>query len=226
MIATLAFAGLAMGVVASAHCVAMCGSPCAALTCGRRDDALAFHLGRIAGYATGGAVAAASVATLGAWMHDSPALRPFWLLLHLAFLGLGLWWMLVRRMPMWLIREAATPIRFERRGSRPLRSGVAGLAWVAWPCGALQAALLLASLADSALGGALVMSCFAVASMPALAAAPWVWNRWRAMTGRRASAAQMDAWGYRIAGVGLALGSGWAVALGTSTRFAAFCASR
>jgi len=225
MIATLAFAGLAMGIAASPHCVVMCGSPCAALTRGRRSDTLAFHLGRLASYTAGGALAAASVAALGSWMHDSPALRPLWLLLHLAFLGLGVWWMLAGKMPAWLTRESATPIRFERRTSRPLRSGVAGLAWVAWPCGALQAALLLSSLADSALGGALVMSCFALASMPALAAAPWVWSRWRAMTGRRASAADMNAWGYRIAGFGLALGSGWAVALGTSTRFAAFCAS-
>jgi sulfite exporter TauE/SafE len=225
MIATLAFAGLAMGVAASPHCVAMCGSPCAALTCGRRNDTLAFHLGRLVSYTIGGAVAAASVAALGSWMHGSPALRPLWLMVHLAFLGLGVWWMLAGRTPAWLMRESTAPIRFERRNARPLRSGVAGLAWVAWPCGALQAALLLSSLADSALGGALVMGCFALASMPALAAAPWLWQRWRAMAGRHASAAELNAWGYRIAGFGLASGSAWAVALGTSPRFAAFCAS-
>ena len=225
MIATLAFAGLAMGVAASPHCVVMCGSPCAALTCGGRADTLAFHLGRLASYAAGGAVAAASVAALGAWMHGTPALRPLWLLVHLAFLGLGIWWMVAGSMPKALTRDTVTPIRFEGRNSRPLRSGLAGLAWVAWPCGALQAALLLASMADGAAGGALVMAGFALASMPALAAAPWAWRRWRALTGRQASAADIAAWGYRIAGLGLAVSAGWAVALGASDRFAAFCAS-
>ncbi len=224
MIATLAFAAVAMGVAASPHCVAMCGSPCAALTCHGRRDTLGFHVGRIAGYAAGGAVAAASVAALGTWTRELPALRPIWLLVHLAFLGLGLWWLLAGAMPRVLARDAATSIRFVRPGSRPLRAGLAGLAWVAWPCGALQAALLLAALSDGAFGGALVMACFALASMPALAAAPWVWGRWRRLTGRQASPAQMTAWGYRVAGVGLAASSAWAVAIGSSERFAAFCA--
>ena len=225
MITALAIAALAMGVAASPHCVVMCGSPCAALTCGGRGDTLAFHAGRIAGYAAGGAVAAASVAALGAWTRDLPALRPVWLLVHLAFLGLGLWWLLAGAMPRVLTRDAATPIRFVRPGGRPLRAGFAGIAWVAWPCGALQAALLLAALSDSGLGGAVVMACFAVASMPALAAAPWVWARWRQLTGRQGSAAGMTAWGYRVAGIGLAASSAWAVAIGSSQRLAALCAS-
>lgn len=225
MIATLAIAAAAMGVAASPHCVVMCGSPCAALTCGGRGDTFAFHAGRIAGYAAGGAVAAASVAALGAWTRDLPALRPIWLLVHLAFLGLGLWWLLAGAMPRVLTRDAATPIRFVRAGGRPLRAGIAGIAWVAWPCGALQAALLLAALSDSGLGGAVVMACFAVASMPALAAAPWVWARWRKLTGRQGSAAVMTAWGYRVAGIGLAVSSAWAVAIGSSQRLAALCAS-
>lgn len=225
MFATLAVAAVAMGVAASPHCVVMCGSPCAALTRGGRGDTLGFHAGRIAGYAAGGAVAAASVAALGAWTRDLPALRPIWLLVHLAFLGLGLWWLLAGAMPRVLVRDTATPIRFVRPGGRPLRAGLAGVAWVAWPCGALQAALLLAALSDSALGGALVMACFAVASMPALAAAPWVWGRWRKLTGRQGSAAGMTAWGYRVAGIGLVASSAWAVAIGSSQRLAALCAS-
>lgn len=223
MIATLAFAAAAMGVAASPHCVAMCGSPCAALT-SRSGDGVAFHAGRIAGYATGGAVAAASVALLGAWTRELPALRPLWLLVHLAFLALGLWWLLAGAMPRLLVRDRATTIRVVGPAARRLRAGLAGLAWVAWPCAALQAALLLAALADGALGGALVMASFALASMPALAAAPWVWRRWRQLTGHQARAADMRAWGYRIAGLGLAATSAWAVAVGSSERLAAFCA--
>jgi sulfite exporter TauE/SafE len=223
MLASLAFAAVAMGVAASPHCVVMCGSPCAALTCHRRADALGFHVGRIAGYAAGGAAAAASVAALGTWTRELPALRPIWLLVHLAFLGMGLWWLLAGAMPRLLMRDTATPIRVVRRDGRPWRPRLAGLAWIAWPCGAVQAALVLSSMAEGAAGGAVVMASFAVASMPALAAAPWLWRRWRTFAGRQVPEAATTAWGYRIAGLALTLGSAWAVAIGTSTRFAAFC---
>ncbi len=225
MIAALALAGLAMGVAATPHCVAMCGAPCAALTHHGRGDGFAFHLGRIAGYTAGGAVAAGSLSALGAWTRSVPALQPVWLLVHLAFLGLGLWCLAVGHMPRAMARDGAVTIRIVRRDVRAARAGAAGLAWVAWPCGALQAALLLSSLANGAAGGAIVMACFAVASMPALAAAPWLWGRWTTLTGRKASAQEISAWGYRIAGLGLALGSGWAVATGLRDHLSAFCAT-
>jgi len=219
----LALAGLAMGAAASPHCVAMCGAPCAAMTGGHRADAFGFHLGRVAGYMAGGALAAASVGALGAWTRHAPALQPLWLLLHLGFLGLGLWCLLAGRLPGRLTRDGAVPVNVVRRGARPLRSGAAGLAWVAWPCGALQAALLLSALANGPLGGALVMGCFALASMPALAAGPWLWRRWQAWRGRAPSPARMTEWGYRTAGVAMALSSAWALGSGLSERLAAFC---
>ena len=223
MIAALALAGLAMGVAATPHCAAMCGAPCAALTHAGRTDAVAFQAGRIAGYTAGGALAAASVTALGAWTRGVPALQPLWLMVHLAFLGLGLWCLAAGRMPRRMARDGAVPVRVVRRDVRIVRAGAAGLAWVAWPCGALQAALLVSALADGPAGGALVMACFAVASLPGLAAAPWLWGRWTMLTGRRATARQVSAWGYRIAGLGLALGSGWAVAMGLREHLAAFC---
>ena len=222
----LALAAAALGAAATPHCLAMCGAPCAALTRGGRGDAWTFHLGRVAGYAVGGAVAATSVALLGTWTRELPALRPLWLLLHLAFLALGLWWLLTGATPRVLVRDTSATIHVVRHGGRPLRAGLAGLAWVAWPCGALQAALLLAALANGAAGGALVMACFALASMPALAAAPWAWARWRRLAGRHGTAAGLTAWGYRVAGAALVASSAWAVALGTSDRLAALCAVR
>jgi uncharacterized protein len=248
MDAPLILAGLAMGVAASPHCVAMCGAPCAALTHGCARNASGFHFGRLLGYMAGGAVAAGSVAALGAWSQAAPALRPLWTLLHLAFLALGLWWLATGRQPAWMQRGGAVPggavpggavpIRIVRRGGRPLRSGLAGLAWVAWPCGALQAALLLAALASSAQGGALTMAAFALGSMPALALAPWVLARWQALRGGAAAGAagagsadatgaagslQMATLGFRLAGVGLVLGSGWALTHGLWLQFAAWC---
>jgi hypothetical protein len=221
----LALTGLAMGLAASPHCAAMCGSPCAAMTCHGRGDALGFHIGRIAGYTAAGAFAAASLTALGAWTRTTPALQPLWLLVHLCFLALGLWCLAAGRMPRRMARDGAVPVTIVRRDARPLRTSLAGLAWVAWPCGALQAALLVSSLANGALGGGLVMACFAVASMPALAAAPWLWGRWRTLGGSQASPAEASAWGYRIAGAGLALSSAWAIASGLQDRLAAFCAA-
>src|SRR2546423_768015 len=220
----LIVAGLAMGGAASPHCAAMCGAPCAALTSGCARNTTGFHAGRLLGYMAGGAVAAGSVAALGTWSQAAPALRPLWSVLHLAFLALGLWWLATGRQPDWMKRGGDVPVRIVGRSGRPLRAGMAGLAWVAWPCGALQAALLLSALASNAPGGALVMGAFASGSMPALALAPWAWGRWRAAGGNAVSSADVARLGYRVAGAGLALGSGWALTHGLWERFAAWCA--
>jgi len=219
----LVLAGLAMGVAASPHCALMCGAPCAALTSGCGRNAAGFHLGRLLGYMAGGAVAAGSVAALGTWSQAAPALRPVWTLLHLAFLSLGLWWLASGRQPDWMKRSAAVPVRIVGQRRRPMRAGLAGLAWVAWPCGALQTALLLSALASSAQGGALVMAAYAVGSMPALMVAPWAWSRWRAVRGAAASTTDVAALGFRVAGLGLVLSSGWALTHGVWERVAAWC---
>ena len=231
MDAPLILAGLAMGVAASPHCAAMCGAPCAGLAGGCKRSAAGFHAGRLLGYMAGGAVAASSVALLGSWSQAAPALRPLWALLHLALLALGLWWLATGRQPDWMKRGGAVPtpvsVHWVGRHSRPLRSTAAGLAWVAWPCGALQAGLLLSALANSAQGGALVMAGFALGSAPALAAAPWVWARWQALAprsfGSTASPGRVAMLGFRVAGVGLVLASGWALTQGVWARFAAWC---
>ena len=233
----LILAGLAMGVAASPHCVAMCGAPCAALTGGCRRSASGFHIGRLLGYMAGGAVAAGSVSLLAAWSQSAPALRPLWMLLHLAFFALGAWWLLTGRQPDFMKRGGAVPavanggapVSFARTRRRTWRASLAGAAWVAWPCGALQAALLLSALANSPQGGALVMAAFAIGSMPALAMAPWLWSRWQALRGAAAStpssnsAAEVATLGFRVAGAGLLLGSGWVLTHGLWQRFAAWC---
>lgn len=223
----LVLAGLALGVAASPHCALMCGAPCAALTAGCRRNASGFHLGRLAGYMAGGALAAISVEALGQWGRAMPALRPLWTLLHLGLLALGLWWLATGRQPAWMARRAgaAVPVRVVGQRTRPLRATLAGLAWVAWPCVALQAALLLAALASSAPGGAAVMAAFALGSMPALALTPWVWGRWQAWQGSAASPTQMAAIGLRVAGGAMVLASGWALTHGLWQRFAAWCLS-
>jgi len=201
----------------------MCGAPCAALTGGCARAGIGFQLGRAIGYAAGGALAAQSMAALGTWSEAAPALRPLWTLLHLGLLALGLWWLTRGRQPDWMKRSSSVPVRFVDSRRRTARASLAGLVWVAWPCGALQAALLLSALADSAAGGALVMAAFAAASMPALALTPWLWTRWQAMTGRAASPVRATALSFRLAGGGLVLASGWALTHGIWSRLAAWC---
>jgi sulfite exporter TauE/SafE len=234
----LALAGLALGAAAAPHCVFMCGAPCAALAGGARRRGAAFHAGRLAGYMTGGAMAAASVSALGAWTRAAPLLQPLWTLVQLGFLGLGLWWLVAGRMPRRWTRDGPVPmpVRLVPRRRPALRAGLAGLAWVAWPCAALQGALLLAALADGAAGGALVMAAFALASAPGLAATPWLWHRLRrartaagSATGSGAAAAAPAARGlapaaaYRMAGLALALSAGWALFRIVADRLSATC---
>jgi sulfite exporter TauE/SafE len=214
MDAPLIVAGFAMGMAASPHCALMCSAPCAALTRGCRRDAAGFHLGRVLGYMAGGAVAASSMAWLGTWTQAAPALRPLWTLLHLGFLALGLWWLATGRQPQAMKRDGVVPVHIVGHRRQGLHSSLAGLAWVAWPCGALQAALLRSAMASSAPGGALVMAGFAFGSMPALAIAPWAWARWQAAHGDAPKAAQVVTLAYRVAGLGLVLGSGWALTHG------------
>ena len=223
----LVLAGLAMGVAAAPHCVVMCGAPCAALTRGSLRSATGFHVGRVLSYAAGGALAASSVSVLAAWTQAAPALRPLWTLLHLAFLAIGLWWLATGRQPdAWQRDRAVTVAMPTGSGQRALKATAAGAAWVAWPCGALQAALWLSALASTAPTGALTMAAFAVASAPALAVAPWAWGRWaswRKARGADASAAAMSAIGYRVAGATLVLASSWALTHGLWLRVAAWC---
>jgi len=220
MNASLVAAGLALGAAAAPHCALMCGAPCAAVTRGRARASAWFHLGRLAGYAAAGAVAASAVAAVGGWVAARPWLAPLWTLVQLAFLALGLWWLATGRMPARLLRDGSPPGVAARPCSAG-RSAAAGLAWVAWPCGVLQGALLLAALGGNAFGGAAVMAAFALASAPALLAAPALWAAWRRIAGR--SPTDVQALGYRVAGAALSVTASIALVHTLGERIAALC---
>jgi sulfite exporter TauE/SafE len=162
-----------MGLAGTPHCLAMCGAACTAASAGGKPrDLLPFHLGRLLAYAGAGAVAAASVGSLAALGQAVAALRPLWTMVHMAALALGLYLVWQGRQPAWMerlgrSRSTAVPHRPGERWQAvrgPARSAGLGLAWVAWPCGLLQSALLVASLANTAWSGAAVMAGFAGAS--------------------------------------------------------------
>jgi len=225
-----------LGLAGTPHCAAMCGAPCAALTGGRSPGAMAaFHVARTASYALGGAVAASSMGALASLSQFSPALRPLWTVLHALALALGLWLLWYGRQPAWMgsfgrvTRTApaiganggpANPGSWQRmRG--PVRAAAGGSVWVAWPCGLLQSALLVAAMTGSGSAGAAAMAGFAVASSAGLIFAPWIWQRLM----RGEGAARRERWVVRAAGLMLAGASGWALSHGLWHQVAAFCAT-
>ena len=93
--------GLLMGLLGTPHCAAMCGALCAALARPGSGVNWGLHGARILSYAAGGAVAAAAVSGLSAWAAHSAWLRPLWLVLHLTFLGAGLFMFSTGRQVPW-----------------------------------------------------------------------------------------------------------------------------
>ena len=231
MDAALIASAALLGLAGTPHCAAMCAAPCVAV-CGGRGVAssLAFQLARVAGYAAAGAVVAASVGALAALSQWTPALRPIWVLLQLALLTLGLWMAVVGRQPAWMgaVGRIPQPVSPNNEADAktawsplrgPVQAAAAGGLWVAWPCGLLQSALLVASLTSGPGPGAAAMAVFAVASSGGLIAAPWLWQRLRSRTG----ALPLERGLVRLAGALLVLGSGFALGHGVWPQLAAFC---
>jgi uncharacterized protein len=245
----LATTALLMGLAGSPHCATMCGAACAVVVkrcAGNSTGAAitALHLGRVVSYALAGAVVAASANALAAWSQELRWLQPFWGILHVAAIALGLTLLWTGRQPAWMAAwgqgasrvvspSASTPadavlstgvvapttVSFHRRG--PAKASLWGLAWAAWPCGLLQSALLVAALASTPAQGAALMTLFALGSAVGLWLAPWIWLRiqntlgWGNLSPRLA---------IRLAGALLAGASGWAVAHGLwSNTCRAFC---
>lgn len=246
MDSSLALTALLMGLAGGPHCVAMCGAACGAL--GRsasgapgRVIAIAqaqphalqvrssispgqwtFQLGRLLSYSALGAVAAASMQTVGWLSVHAAALRPLWTLMHVAaaLLGLALVWQ--ARQPAWLEDSAlrlwhglqAALARSGVHSSGRAAPWAMGLAWGLMPCGLLYSALLVAALSPGPGSGALVMLLFALGSSLSLLAGPWLWRRLRLGSG---------AWAVRLAGAALFALSVWALWMGLAHDTAPWC---
>lgn len=242
MDAALILSCVLLGLAGAPHCAAMCGPACAAATCsGARREALAagwaFHGARVASYALIGSLASAGVAAASLTASAAPALRPFWVLLHCAALGLGLWMASTGRQPGLMSRLGLArpgtlalspgggwqPMTVTRRG---WTAGAAGALWVAWPCGLLQSAVVVAALCHTPAAGALALGGFALASAPGLLVTPWI-LRWLGRGG-----AQRAGWGdgliraaIRLSGLALAAGALIALNRDAWHRLVAYCST-
>ena len=219
---SLALTSLLMGLAGGPHCIAMCGAACAGIgqAAGPRKNSamLTFQLGRIIGYSSLGALAAASMQGLGWLTVQSAALRPVWTLFHVATAVLGLLLLWKAQQPVWLERagkaiwQRARSLAWGRGRGVPL---VIGALWTFLPCGLLYSALLVAALSNSAVEGALVMALFALGTSVSMMAGPWLWLR---LGGRGAGD-----WGVRLAGLVLAASSVWALWMAFAHNSAPWC---
>jgi uncharacterized protein len=238
-----------MGLAGSPHCATMCGAACAGVVkrcAGNSSSAAitALHVGRVLSYALAGALVAASSNALAAWSQELRWLQPFWGMLHMAAIALGLTLLWSGQQPGWMAAwgqgasravspsllappgssfstgaAAPTTVSFHRLG--PAKAGLWGLAWAAWPCGLLQSALLVAALASTPVEGATLMTLFALGSALGLWLAPWVWLKIRGVKGWVNLSPRVA---IRLAGALLAGASGWALAHGLwSNTCRAFC---
>ena len=219
---SLALTSLLMGLAGGPHCIAMCGAACAGIgqAAGPRKNSamLTFQLGRIIGYSSLGALAAASMQGLGWLTVQSAALRPVWTLFHVATAVLGLLLLWKAQQPVWLeqagkaIWQRARSLAWGRGRGVPL---VIGALWTFLPCGLLYSALLVAALSNSAVEGELVMALFALGTSLSMMAAPWLWLRF--------GGGSAGDWGVRLAGLVLAGSSVWALWMAFAHNSAPWC---
>ncbi|MDP3834085.1 MAG: sulfite exporter TauE/SafE family protein [Hydrogenophaga sp.] len=220
---SMAITALVMGLVGGPHCVAMCGAACAGIgrAAGARSTRalLSFQLSRMVGYAAFGAIAAGSVQGL-AWLGTNTAvLRPVWTMFHVAALLLGAVLLWQARQPAWIENLGQAVWRKARPALTtlgPRAPVVLGVAWALMPCGLLYSALLVASLSANALEGAAIMALFSIGTSVSLTAGPWLLLRLRS--------ARSGAWGMRLAGLALAVTSGWALWMGITQPTGLWCA--
>lgn len=219
---SLAITALIMGLAGGPHCVAMCGAACAGIghAAGVQQNRalLSFQLGRWLGYSLMGGLAAFSVQALGWLTVESVALRPVWSMLHVAAMVLGLLLIWQAKQPVWLDQSAQNlwaKIRKLNLNMGKVAPVGVGVFWAFMPCGLLYSALMVAALTGNALEGALTMACFALGSGLSLGLAPWLLLMLKSLGD--------GAWGIRLAGLALAITSGWALWMGLAHNQAPWC---
>ena len=166
-------AAFVAGLITSLHCAGMCGQLACSLMPVRGDRADAqtvstvYHLTRLGGYATLGALAGGLGATPLTWISQS-ALRWLPWVLVLFFVALALRW--DRYVPkLGVVTRLTWRLQAWLRGrSRVTGAAALGFATPLLPCGPLYFLVGLALLSGSALRGVEFMLAFGVGTVPLL----------------------------------------------------------
>lgn len=191
---TIVASSLVLGFAGSVHCVAMCGGIASALAhAGAAAQprpgaiaraALATSLGRIASYATAGALAGGVGGSLGGFVAAGSARATMLrIVLGLVLLGVGV--ELCRSGRAFAPLERAGGLLWRRvspllrRIGRPERVGqlvAMGAIWGWLPCGLVYSGLVVAAASGRADLGALAMASFGLGTLPAVAGASGLSN--------------------------------------------------
>jgi uncharacterized protein len=191
-------AALLLGLLASGHCMLMCGGISAALgvatgkdACGRprRSLLIAYQLGRISSYTLAGLL----IGTLGGALIA---------LLDIEYVRLGLRiasaaaLLLAALVMFGVFRDPGSAIgkrlwpRLAPLGRRLLpvtslsRAYAFGAIWGWMPCGFVYTVLLVAALSAQPLQSAGVMAAFGLGTLPAMLVASWGAPRWLALSSK------------------------------------------
>ena len=204
----LALTTLLMGLAGGPHCIAMCGAACGGLQTSSAGIRIwQFHLGRIIGYATLGALAAASVNTLAWFSNQTTALHPLWTFFHVLVLAWGLILLIFARQPAWADQFGRAVWDKVKRVSLLSGGGIfTGMLWALMPCGLLYSALLVASLNANPVSGAISMATFVLGTSVSLILGPWLWFRLK-----NGLTWLGDSTSMRLAGLFLTGVAGWAI---------------
>ena len=179
-------AALALGLVTSFHCVAMCGPiACSVGKAGRGETRtlmayLGYHGGRLIAYSTIGALCGAIGQQPLRWIFDTPAVVLPWLLILLFLVAaLGLWKRIPR--PQFVDRLVAK-VRFHSFKLSAGKGALAmGLLTPLLPCGPLYLLFGATLLSGSALQGAEFALAFGMGTVPLLWLSQQGFSRLRAV---------------------------------------------
>jgi uncharacterized protein len=225
MLISLALTAGMMGLAAGWHCVGMCGGWMCLVASpdepGAWLKALAFHAGRMAGYGLLGAAAGGLAEVTRMFAFEWQGLRSLWMFLQATTLVAGLFLLLLGRLPVWATRAVpvARPIHWSK-GRWARRAGL-GLGWALIPCGLLHAAVLLAVLAASWVGGAVTMAAFTVGT--ALWLLPFTLMARRAFQGMAPQGRRAHALAIRLSGLVIATQAAVSIWLAASHGILGLC---
>lgn len=191
-------------------------------------------IGRSAGYALLGGIAAQASSALTEWTVWAGRLQSVWIMALFTTVLLGGWMVLRGQLPHFLSTHGTA--LYQRLRTRSAHAAfLSGMVWAALPCGLLYGAVVIAMLAPNAPQGALVMLVFSLPGGVMLKCLPGVWRR--TMQGRtrlplslRDRGSQLAGklvnpqWAIRFSGGTLAMAAGWALSHRLHERWLAWCA--
>ncbi|MDP3678873.1 MAG: sulfite exporter TauE/SafE family protein [Methylotenera sp.] len=219
MQSALTYSALIMGLAGGPHCVAMCGAACTALTQSPQQPhgIYLYHLGRLCGYATLGAIATFAIQSI-AWLSSySAILHPLWTFFHVLVFFWGILLLVFAHQPVWVDRAGRNIWGHVKKLS--IKQGghfYIGMLWALMPCGLLYSALIIASFNGNPLDGAISMAAFAAGSSASLFLAPWLWLKLKTKA--------VEPYGMRLAGLLLSGASAWAIWMELTHNTKVWCA--